>query len=460
MLTEPTCPSCSGPLEACTCTPADRSLSTGAALLAELHRALLAYVAFPSAEAADAVALWVVASHAQQAWEAAPRLVITAPEKQCGKSRLLDVIEATCHAPLVTVNVSPAALVRSIGDDPPTLLLDEADTVFGRKAADANEDLRGILNAGHQRNRAYIRWDANARQAEHCPTFAMAALAGIGDMPDTIMDRAVVVRMRRRAPGETVQPFRSRRDGPPLNDLRERIAGWAAAQLDVLTDAEPDMPVDDRPADNWEPLVAVADVAGSDWPKRARSACLTLTGAAAEDTTIGERLLADLRTVFGEREAMHGATILEALHGIEEAPWADWYGRPFNARDLAKLLRPYGVRSQDVKVADVNRKGYRRDALYDAWRRYLPESALPATAATDATAQVSGTPEVAGSGQQALPATGTPPLTSGVAGVAAVADTPHDSAYAAEFRPCSVTSCSGGTVDPSGLCRTHRKDAA
>lgn len=117
---------------------------------------------------------------------------------------LLDIIEATCHKPLITVNVSPAALVRPIGEtDPPTLLLDEADTVFGRKAAGNHEDLRGIINAGHQRNRPYIRWDAIARQREYCPTFSMVALAGIGALPDTIMDRAVIIRMRRRAPART-----------------------------------------------------------------------------------------------------------------------------------------------------------------------------------------------------------------------------------------------------------------
>ena len=165
------------------------------------------------------------------AWNCAPRLDVTSPVKRCGKSRLLDIIEATCHDPLMTVNISPAALVRSIGDDPPTLLLDEADTVFGPKAADNHEDLRGILNAGHSRNRPYIRWDMPARQPEHCPTFAMAALAGIGALPDTITDRAVVVKMRRRAPGEVVDRYRDRRDGAPLKELGERLGAWVRAHL-------------------------------------------------------------------------------------------------------------------------------------------------------------------------------------------------------------------------------------
>jgi hypothetical protein len=399
----------------------------GAALLAELHAALVRYVVLPSDEAADAVALWIAATHGVQAWHCAPRLDITSPVKRCGKSRLLDVIMVTCHDALLTVNISPAALVRSINDDPPTLLLDEADTVFGPKAADSHEDLRGIINAGHTRNRPYIRWDMLARKPEHCPTFAMAALAGIGSLPDTITDRAVVVRMRRRAPGETVARWRDRRDGEPMKALGARLGAWVRAHVDELSDAEPEMPVEDRAADTWEPLFAIADLAGAGWPARASAAALKLTAEDDTDTTLGARLLADLRDVFSkaDAEAMHGETILGELHGISEAPWPDYFGRPLNARDLAKLLKPYGVASVDVKINGTNRKGYRRDHLYDSWTRYLaPGDGGGATSATTATAQVSKLAEVAGSGQQALPATGPMPLTSDVAKVAQVADPP------------------------------------
>jgi hypothetical protein len=122
----------------------------------------------------------------------------------------------TCHQPLITVNATIAAVVRSIGADPPTLLVDEADTLWGsKKQADNNEDLRGLLNAGHQRNRPMLRWDITTRTLDRLDTFAMAMLAAIGELPDTIMDRAVVVRMRRRAPGERVDPYRTRRDAHP-----------------------------------------------------------------------------------------------------------------------------------------------------------------------------------------------------------------------------------------------------
>ena len=128
----------------------------GVQLLNELHGSLQYYVVFPSPEAVDAVVLWIAATHAQTAWQHATRLHLTSPVKRCGKSRLLDLICATCWHPVITVNISPAALVRVIGDDPPTLLIDEIDTVFGKKASENHEDLRGILNAGHQRNRPYL----------------------------------------------------------------------------------------------------------------------------------------------------------------------------------------------------------------------------------------------------------------------------------------------------------------
>jgi Protein of unknown function (DUF3631) len=354
----------------------------GAQLLGELRAALTRYVILPSAHAAVAVTLWIAATHAQGCWENATRLVIKSPEKRCGKSRLLDVIAATCHAALITVNISAAALARSIGDDPPTLLLDEADTVFGKKAADNNEDLRGIINAGHQRNRPYVRWDPFTRGPESCPTFAMAALAGIGDLPDTIEDRAVTVAMQRRAPGETVQPYRERRDAGPLRELGAQLGAWVSLHLDGLRQAEPGLPVEDRAADNWEPLIALADLAGGQWPAEARAAAVALTADAEESDADAMRLLGDLRDVFGVADAMHGSTLLGALHKIDEAPWGDYFGKPLTARALASLLRPYGVRPRDVWLDGVTRKGYYRADLWGTWERYGHPSARSARSAT------------------------------------------------------------------------------
>lgn len=398
-------------------------MTAGTGILDDVHQALTRYVVLPSPEAADATVLWIAATHAVPAWEHATRLVIKSPEKRCGKSRMLDIVEALCHNPILTVNISPAALVRSVGrDDPPTILLDEADTVFGAKVKDANEDLRGIINSGHGRGRPYIRWDASSRSLEKCPTFSMAALAGIGSMPDTIEDRAVIVTMRRRAPGETVSPFRSRRDGPALAILRDRLHEWVAARMDDLADAEPVMPLEDRAADTWESLIAVADAAGGTWPARARLAAVAMTGQSDASATVGERLLSDIRDIF-EGEAMHTAAILAALHKLEESPWGDWYGHPFSPRDLAKMLAPYGVERTQVKVRGVGNKGYRREHLHDAWSRYLPATETQAgreTSETSETVQVNDGAEVSGFPSKRKPETGDPALTSEVSQVSEV----------------------------------------
>jgi hypothetical protein len=401
-------------------------VSDGAHLLDELHTALTKYVVLPSTEAADAVVLWVAASHAQPAWEHAPRLAAVSPEKRCGKSRLMDVVDATCHHPLMTVNATVAAVFRSIGDDPPTLLVDEADTIFGSKRqAENNEDLRGLLNAGHQRNRPALRMVGvgTTQKVGKFNTFAMAMLASIGELPDTIMDRAIVVRMRRRAPGEQVAPFRTGRDAPPLNDLRDRLGAWVREHLDELRHTDPTMPVEDRAADTWAPLVAIADLAGADWPTRARRAVLVGVQEAEEgdgEASLRLRLLADLKTVFKDAKALHTRTILDRLHGIEEAPWKDLFGKPLDSYGLSKRLKPYGIKPTDVReVGDgPNLKGYKREDLHDAWTRYLVrdirdvgDSAGQSVADRNHVADTSATDPKA--------ATGT---SSNVADVAAVAD--------------------------------------
>lgn len=332
---------------------------------------------------AVAVTLWIAASHAQPAWEHATRLVIKSPLKRCGKSRLLDLVAALAHNVLMTVNISVAALVRCISEtDPPVVVVDEADTIFAKRRgerSESSEDLRGILNAGHQRGRPYLRWDMNARKLDECPTFAMAAIAGIGDMPDTIEDRAVVITMRRRMRGETVTPFRSRRDNPRLCDLRERLHARVSTNIHTLVEIEPTLPVEDRAADTWEPLVAIADLAGGHWPDIARAVCTIMTSqaVATDDTTLGERLLADLRQVFDDpaTKSMWTTQLVEQLAELDEAPWATYRDKrkdpKINSREIGYLLRPYGIKSRVMRSGNQTRRGYHRDDLADAWDRYL-----------------------------------------------------------------------------------------
>ncbi len=320
----------------------------GAAVLDELRAVIGRYVVLPSEEALIAVTLWVAASHIQPALQHAPRLAVVGPTKGCGKSRVLDVLHETVSRPMMTVNTSPAVVFRIIGEDPPTLLVDEADTIFGPKAGE-KEDLRGLLNAGHQRNRPAWRISGPEHKPTAFPTFAMAALAGIGDLPDTIMDRAVVLRMQKRKPGEKVAPFRSRHSVPELNALRDRLAAWLTPLRGAAHRLVPPMPVEDRAADTWEPLVIVADLAGGHWPAHARAACLAMTRNEVvqdEQTTLKTRLLRDIRRVFeqqGDKEALRSHDLLAALVQDAEAPWAEYGTKGLNAYHLANLLRDFGI---------------------------------------------------------------------------------------------------------------------
>lgn len=350
----------------------------GAQLLHQVEQSLRRYVILPSDEATTAVTLWIAASHAAPAWNTAARLVIRAPEKRCGKSRLLDIIEAICHRPIMTVNASPSAIYRLIGSaqgDPPTVLIDEADTIFGDHTG-PNEDLRGLLNAGHQRGRPALRWDVNTRTVEELDTYAMAALAGIGRMPDTIEDRAVIIKMRRRAPNETVQPYRLRRDAPPLNRLRAQLHQWARSHHDQLTKAIPEMPLEDRAADTWEALIAIADQAGAPWPELARAAAVFLTDEVGNDESIATVLLADCRAAFAGRSVIRTDELLAKLKAELEAPWATYGPNGLTPRSLAKILKEFGITSHNLRQDGTQSKGYRASEFVDAWARYLPLESL------------------------------------------------------------------------------------
>ncbi|MFJ2674724.1 DUF3631 domain-containing protein [Streptomyces sp. NPDC087525] len=353
-------------------------------MLDELRAAIGKYVVLPSEEALTAVTLWVAATHIQTALQHAPRLAVVSPTKGCGKSRVLDVLHETVHKPMMTVNTSPAVIFRVIGKNPPTLLVDEADTIFGPKAGD-KEDLRGLLNAGHQRNRPAWRISGPEHKPTPYPTFAMAALAGIGDLPDTIMDRAVVLRMQKRKPGEKVAQFRSRFSVPELNALRDRLAAWLGPLRATAARMVPAMPVEDRAADTWEPLVIIADLAGGHWPARARAACVAMTRHEAvqdEQTSLKTRLLRDIHRIFqahGNPEALSSQTLVADLIQDADAPWAEHGTKGFNAYHLSNMLRDFGISPANYRFNQGRQaKAYARNRFLDAWARHCPGLTDPA----------------------------------------------------------------------------------
>lgn len=348
----------------------------GDELLDRVAAAISRFCLLPSPHALTGVVLWVAYTHMSDAFEYAPRLVARSAEKRSGKSRLLEVIDALVHEPLRAVNATVSYIFRSLDRDgmPPTLLLDEADTIFGTKTkAEQNEDLRGLLNAGFQRGLTFGRTVGPNHTPTEFATFAPAALAGIGQMPDTIEDRAVVVVMRRRKPSEQVAPYRTRRDRPALEDLADDLASWAGSVVDAATGYEPaNLGVEDRAADVWEPLVTVADMAGGRWPALARDAAAYMVSEAeseSEDSSLNIRLLADIKTIFDEDgvKFLRSDELCNRLRQVEESPWGQFELSPSK---LGHRLREYGIKT-DFEDSYKKARGYRLVDFMDAFERYL-----------------------------------------------------------------------------------------
>jgi hypothetical protein len=356
----------------------------GERMIEAVHRFLVRFVSYPSEHACTAHALWIVHTHLMAIWDSTPRLAFLSAEPASGKSRALEVSELLVPNAVATVNVTPAYLFRKIANqDGATILFDEIDTVFGPKAKD-NEDIRGLLNAGHRRGATTGRCVVRGNQVftEELPAYAAVALAGLGWLPDTLLSRSVIIRMRRRHAGEPVEPFRRRIHEVEGWRIRDQITTWAQSAT-VNWPRLPDGIVD-RDADVWEPLIAVADAIGGVWPGRARDAGVTLVTQSKEvEPSLGIRLLNDIRTVFGDANETFSKPLLSALHAIDEAPWSDIKGKPLDERGLANRLRQYGVKSKTIRIGNTTLKGYSRADLVDLWARYLPPS--PVTSVTSVT---------------------------------------------------------------------------
>ncbi|MFI6696683.1 DUF3631 domain-containing protein [Streptomyces sp. NPDC050433] len=382
----------------------------GAALLDQVERFHRRFNVFPREAAYVAVTLWDAHAHLIDAFDGTARIAFLSPEPGSGKSRALEIIETLTPRAATTVNASANALFRLVEapEGTPTLLFDEIDTVFGPKAG-GDELVRGFLNSGYRRGGKSLRCvgDGSSQNAAWFSSFCAVGMAGLGSLPDTILTRSVIIRMRKRAPNETCEPYRRRTHEKQGNALRDQLAKWADTVREQVADAWPEMPegVTDRPADVWEPLLAVADAAGGDWPKRARAACHELVNAANEndEASLGIRLLTDLRdTVFCGADRMPTAVILECLLGMDDGPWADLDGKPLTSRALSRMLGAYvtaenkPVKPRSIRTASGVPKGYYADDLADAWMRYCaPLPGEAATAATAATAQVKAGADVA-----------------------------------------------------------------
>jgi putative DNA primase/helicase len=320
-------------------------------------------------ETAQAASLWVAMTWFIEVVQVAPLAVITAPEKRCGKSLLLFPLGRLSARAITASSISPAALFRTIDAWCPTLLIDKADAFIKD-----NEELRGLLNSGHTRDSAYvIRTQGENFTPTKFNTWGAKALAGIGQLSDTLMDRAVILELRRKLPHEEVD--RIRHAEPALFDnLRSKLARFAEDYRDQVRKAKPPLPqsLNDRAQDNWEPLLAIAMTAGGDWFRIGSAAALKLSGGEHESQTTGIELLSDIREIFVDRDKVSTADLIMLLCNDDEKPWATFNrGKPITPRQVARRLREYGIHSHTIRNGVDTAKGYIIDQFEESFSRYL-----------------------------------------------------------------------------------------
>jgi putative DNA primase/helicase len=325
----------------------------GAELVAELIADLTKYVSLEP-EYAVTTAFWVIHTYLLDYTPITPRLAITAPEKRCGKTTLVDWLSTVVQRPKRSDNITAAAVYRAVEALRPTLLIDEADTYLHD-----NKDLRGILNSGHRSDGTVTRMVKQGDEwvPKDFSTYSACAISLIGGLPETLHDRSVQVRLRRRTADEKISSLRTDRvdDG-----LARKSARWALDCRDAYANAvlDPEMPpeITNRAADNWRPLFAIADVIGREWPQRLREIAVNVVLLeAGEDPSTGAKLLQDIRVIFRDREWITTASLVSHLQRLE------WPIR--SGKSLAIMLKPYRIEPRQERRGVNVERGYLTSVL-------------------------------------------------------------------------------------------------
>jgi putative DNA primase/helicase len=357
----------------------------GAALLDDLRKIFERYLILPE-HGSITMAMWVMHAHAIDAAYVSPFLMFSSPEMRCGKSTAMALLSRTAPRTAMASNITSAAIFRYIEAFRPTLLIDEADSF-----AVENEELRGILNSGHTRDTAsVVRLTGDDHEPKDFSTWAPKAIASIGKLANTLRDRSIILPMQRKKAGERVAKLRAREDGGEFLILRRKAKRWVADNIKPLTAAQPEIPdsLNDRAADNWEPLLAIADLAGGDWPEAARKAAKALSGAdAIESDSIRIELLAAIKGVFAKLnvDRISSKDLIAELVSDEDGPWAAYgkSGKPIAPRQVAHLLSDFKIHPRNVRgaVGPKTASGYDRDWFTDLFIRYLDPPDLSRTPA-------------------------------------------------------------------------------
>jgi hypothetical protein len=324
---------------------------------------------------ATALAAWTMHTHVYRQFQHTPRLAIISPEKRCGKSTMIDLLNALCCEPDKMDNATAAVIFRTVDSQPKlTLLIDEADSFMS-----SAEGLRNVLNSGFEMSGTVKRAqrEGDDFQPVAFRSFAPAAIASIGNLPETIMDRSIPLHLRRKLATERVESIRPFREA--LKELQGEIAAWAET-ADLTQHQDPSIPGDfnDRQADISVPLLAIADLAGREWPDRMRKALSELF-ASNETESLSGILLADIRSIFNQTQAdkLPSSELCERLDDMEDRPWPDFsHGHRITPPQMARLLKPFGISPRDIRIdGKAGIKGYLQAHFMDAWSRYLPPEA-------------------------------------------------------------------------------------
>ncbi len=340
----------------------------GCEILHSLHDTIKKHVVLdPSAVLAGT--LWIVLTYCYDSFRILPILAVTSPEKRCGKTTLLEVLAGLTNKPLLASNITPSAIFRTIEKHRPCLLIDEADTFLKD-----NEELRGIVNSGHTRKSAFvIRTNLNTLEVECFSTWGPKAISLIGSLPDTLRDRSISLRMKRKTTSEKVTKVSIGFDDEHLK-LRRMIKRFAIDNTETLKSISPAIPEtsNDRATDNWLPLLSIAKLAGGEWLDRARTAMLDIEQVSDEDT-IKQTLLRDIKGIFEARDKISSKELVEKLIVIEDHPWGDWRrGKSITQNGLARLLKPFAILSKTIRIGGETAKGYTLEQFVEVFERYLP----------------------------------------------------------------------------------------
>ena len=339
-------------------------------LLTKIEQYISSHAILPPG-ASDAIALWCLTTYSINSFRIFPRLFITSPEKRCGKSTVLDLIEAFSHKALITSNMTPATIFRLIDAEQPTLIIDEADTFV----ANGSSELTGIINSGHAKSRAFVtRCVGDGHDVKSFSTWSPMVLAAIGLLNSTIMDRSIVIPLRRKAKNETSQRI--------IGDLfsnaqheREELLKWSIDNSNAIENnqIEPHSCGNDRAVDNWVSLFRVASLVSDNWFRRCEYAYQKLNQHGNEPE-LPTQLLADIREIFNMHadNKISSADLVNKLIEDKDKPWCECKnGRAISPSYLAQMLKGYGIKSKTIRVGDKTPKGYELVQFTDSFDRYL-----------------------------------------------------------------------------------------